>query len=95
MIVSLPVRVEAGEGMGDAADIRHQLLRQSGRNPSREMHIGGIGDAAEPRWAERRLADTQAALDRGVFGAPSYVIGDEIFWGQDRLAFVERRLARG
>jgi carboxymethylenebutenolidase len=51
--------------------------------------------ADEPRWAARRLADTQAALDRGVFGAPSYVIGDEIFWGQDRLAFVERRLAAG
>jgi carboxymethylenebutenolidase len=27
--------------------------------------------------------------------APSYVIGDDIFWGQDRLEFVERRLARG
>jgi 2-hydroxychromene-2-carboxylate isomerase len=49
----------------------------------------------DPRWAERRIADTQAALDRGVFGAPSFVIGDEIFWGQDRLEFVERRLARG
>ena len=51
--------------------------------------------AEAPRWAERREADTKAALDRGVFGAPSYVIGDEIFWGQDRLDFVERRLARG
>jgi 2-hydroxychromene-2-carboxylate isomerase len=50
---------------------------------------------AEPRWAERREADTQAALARGVFGAPSYVVGEEIFWGQDRLEFVERRLARG
>jgi 2-hydroxychromene-2-carboxylate isomerase len=28
-----------------------------------------------------------------VFGAPSYVIGGEIFWGQDRLDFVERALA--
>ena len=37
----------------------------------------------------------EAALARGVFGAPSYVIGDEIFWGQDRLDFVERHLARG
>ena len=36
-----------------------------------------------------------AALDRNVFGAPSYVIDDEIFWGQDRLGFVERRLALG
>jgi len=51
--------------------------------------------ASDPRWAERREADTRAALERGVFGAPSYVIGDEIFWGQDRLSFVERRLARG
>ena len=42
---------------------------------------------ADPRWAEMRTSDTQAALDRGVFGAPSYVIGDEIFWGQDRLPF--------
>jgi carboxymethylenebutenolidase len=51
--------------------------------------------ADEPRWAERRAADSEAALARGVFGAPSFVIGDEIFWGQDRLDFVERRLAAG
>jgi carboxymethylenebutenolidase len=29
-----------------------------------------------------------------VFGAPSYVVDGEIFWGQDRLDFLERRLAR-
>jgi carboxymethylenebutenolidase len=33
-------------------------------------------------------------IELGVFGAPSYVIDGEIFWGQDRLDFVERRLAR-
>jgi 2-hydroxychromene-2-carboxylate isomerase len=54
-----------------------------------------IGLGSDPKWAERRLADTQAALDRNVFGAPSYVIGDEIFWGQDRLEFVQRCLAAG
>lgn len=37
-------------------------------------------------------ACTQAAIDAGVFGSPSYVIRDEIFWGQDRLDFVERAL---
>ncbi|MCO4090067.1 MAG: 2-hydroxychromene-2-carboxylate isomerase [Limnohabitans sp.] len=37
---------------------------------------------------------TQAAIDAGVFGAPSYVVGGELFWGQDRLDFVERALAR-
>ncbi len=36
---------------------------------------------------------TQQAIDAGVFGAPSVVIDGEIFWGQDRLDFVERRLA--
>ncbi len=35
---------------------------------------------------------TNEALKRGVFGAPSYVIEDEIFWGQDRLMFVEKKL---
>ena len=51
--------------------------------------------AADPRWRDRRMTDTEAALDRGVFGAPSYVIGEDIFWGQDRLDFVARRLAQG
>lgn len=49
---------------------------------------------AEARWAERRAADAQAALTQGVFGAPSYVVGGEVFWGQDRLDFLERRLAQ-
>ena len=37
---------------------------------------------------------TQMAIDAGVFGAPSYVLDEEIFWGQDRLDFVERALAK-
>jgi 2-hydroxychromene-2-carboxylate isomerase len=41
---------------------------------------------------QARDRDSQAAIERGVFGAPSYVIGDQIFWGQDRLDFVERAL---
>lgn len=61
--------------------------------------VGLDGDAVlrlaeEPRWMERRAADTQAALERGVFGAPSYVLGEEIFWGQDRLDFLEHALGR-
>lgn len=41
---------------------------------------------------QRYDAYTQAAMDAGVFGAPSYCIDGEIFWGQDRLDFVQRRL---
>ena len=43
---------------------------------------------------ERYESHTQSAIDAGVFGAPSYVVDGEIFWGQDRLDFVERALAR-
>ena len=42
---------------------------------------------------ERYESYTQQAIDAGVFGAPSYVVDGEIFWGQDRLDFVERALA--
>ncbi|HET6308296.1 MAG TPA: 2-hydroxychromene-2-carboxylate isomerase [Rhodopila sp.] len=66
------------------------LIRDVGLDPDKVIALG-----SDPKWAEQRRADTQAALARGVFGAPSYVIGDEIFWGQDRLSFVERHLAYG
>lgn len=41
----------------------------------------------------RYKANTRQAIDGGIFGAPSFVIDGELFWGQDRLDFVERRLA--
>lgn len=37
-------------------------------------------------------AQTQAAVDRGIFGAPTFFVGDEMFWGQDRLEFVRDAL---
>ena len=36
---------------------------------------------------------TQQAIDAQVFGAPTYVFNGELFWGQDRLDFLERALA--
>jgi len=39
-------------------------------------------------------ATTQAAIARGVFGYPTYVLNNELFWGQDRLDFVERALEK-
>ncbi len=53
-----------------------------------------IAEADREEWVKQRQADSAAALALGVFGAPSYVIEDEIFWGQDRLDFVERELGR-
>jgi carboxymethylenebutenolidase len=46
-----------------------------------------------PALADKREAYTKHAISQGVFGAPSFVIANEIFWGQDRLDFVDRKLA--
>src|SRR6266481_2280478 len=46
-----------------------------------------------PALGDKREAYTKHAISQGVFGAPSFVIDGEIFWGQDRLDFVERKLA--
>ena len=35
---------------------------------------------------------TELGIKKNVFGAPTFIIEDEIFWGQDRLDFVERHL---
>ncbi|NQU61966.1 MAG: 2-hydroxychromene-2-carboxylate isomerase [Rhodospirillales bacterium] len=37
-------------------------------------------------------ANTEEALAAGVFGSPSYVYNDEVFWGQDRLEYLDRAL---
>lgn len=53
-----------------------------------------LAAAQSPEVAARAEALTQEAVDAGVFGAPTYRVGSELFWGQDRLEFVERALSR-
>lgn len=50
--------------------------------------------SASPEVAFRYDALTQEALGRQIFGAPTYVYRDELFWGQDRLDFLDRALAK-
>ncbi|MGQ3031844.1 MAG: DsbA family protein, partial [Ferrovibrionaceae bacterium] len=38
--------------------------------------------------------NTEEAVRRGTFGAPTFFVGDEMFFGQDRLDFVEDELRR-
>ena len=71
--------------IADAATLA-ALWAESGLAPAAAATAG----SAEVQQAYDRI--TQAAIDAGVFGAPSYVIDGEIFWGQDRLDFVERKL---
>ncbi len=46
-----------------------------------------------PEAAVKRDEYTKAAIESGVFGAPFFIIDGERFWGQDRIDFVERKLA--
>jgi 2-hydroxychromene-2-carboxylate isomerase len=63
----------------------------------------GIGlDAGEilafteaPEWKCKLKDETDAAVSRGVFGAPFVFVGDEGFWGWDRLEMVAEWLRRG
>jgi len=55
----------------------------------------GLPATAEARAAAKASYDgfTQEAIDRQVFGAPSYVYNGEVYWGQDRIDFLDRALA--
>jgi len=56
----------------------------------------GIADAAGTVARGKAIyeSNTQEAVARLVFGAPTYVCRDELFWGQDRLDFLERALQK-
>lgn len=47
-----------------------------------------------PDAAALHDANTREAIERGVFGAPFYIVGEEKFWGQDRLDYLDDHLAR-
>jgi 2-hydroxychromene-2-carboxylate isomerase len=50
--------------------------------------------AEKPEYAKRLESNTQLAADRRVFGSPTFIVGDDIFFGNDRLDFLEERLLR-
>ncbi len=68
------------------AAVLAELLAECG------LTLQRLADSRSAIAQDRYEANTRQAIDAGVFGAPSYVIDGEIFWGQDRLEFVERRL---
>jgi 2-hydroxychromene-2-carboxylate isomerase len=50
--------------------------------------------AAEQAVKDKLKTETGLAVARGVFGAPTFFVGEQMFWGQDRLDFVREALAR-
>ena len=53
-----------------------------------------LTQAASAGIAAVYVMQSQEAIARGIFGSPTYTYNDEIFWGQDRLDFLDRALAR-
>ena len=93
--VFLIVTAPNGHPVGAAAPADQGCLLRPPPTPER-THAG----PDDARWrphdgqaGQRRYGGhPQAGIDAGVFGAPSYCLDGELFWGQDRLDFVERKL---
>jgi 2-hydroxychromene-2-carboxylate isomerase len=105
----LIIAVDLADGSDAALRLTGRILRgvwvdQRNIADARELAAMLAEEKIDPRRLEESMsqtvheryeADTRRAIEAGVFGAPSYVVDGEIFWGQDRLDFLQRRLARG
>ncbi|GAB4528406.1 MAG: 2-hydroxychromene-2-carboxylate isomerase [Parvularculaceae bacterium] len=78
---------EKGRNLNDRAIIAEFL---SAQNISPEAFKA---QTSAPEIKARLKALNDEAVARGVFGAPAMFVGDELFWGQDRLDYVERALS--
>ncbi len=66
-------------------DVIRDLLEQAGFDP-------GLADSGLLTGAETYAANLEAAIEAGVFGSPFYVVGEQRFWGQDRLDHLDAHL---
>lgn len=93
-------------GGGDLAGLVHAFPRAvwvEERNIAEDIVISdilakhGFDPAIADRYmlmaAETYAANLEDAVSRGVFGAPFYCVGEEMFWGQDRLEHLDLHLA--
>jgi carboxymethylenebutenolidase len=71
----------------DDAEVTAAVVAEHGIDADAVMTKAGT-----PEIAALFESDTQHAIDQGVFGAPSYVVDGEIFWGQDRVDLLAWRL---
>ena len=59
------------------------------------LNAAAFAEQVEATPTRKALIEaTQTALTRGVFGAPSFYIEDELYWGKDRMEFIDDHLAR-
>lgn len=75
------------KNLGDAATLAGVLIA-AGLNADELLAL-----AAEPAVKDRLRSETEAAVARGIFGAPTMFVGNTMYWGQDRLDFVREALS--
>lgn len=64
------------------------VLDAAGLNPDTLLHL-----TREPHIKERLAENTRRSVERGSFGAPSFFVGEELYFGKDRLRDVEEAIA--
>ena len=78
---------EIPRNMNDPAEVA-AALQAGGFDPASFVALISASEVKE-----KLKADTAEAVARGAFGAPTFFVGEDMFWGQDRLQFVEAALA--
>ena len=74
----------------DDPNVIRAALDESGL-PTAEL----LALSQDPSVKQELIANTERSVARGTFGAPSFFVGDELFFGKDRLLDVEEEIARG
>jgi len=69
-------------------DVIGQVLSDAGLDPAELMNRIG-----QQTVKDQLIANTEEAVNRGVFGAPTFFVGEQMFFGQDRLDFVAEALS--
>ena len=95
------------DGNTDAGKLSDALLKavwEEEKNISDEETLIAVADnvgleganlleqARDDQWPSLYASTTKSALETGVVGSPTYEVGEELFWGQDRLDFLEHVL---
>jgi len=75
-----------GRDLGDPA-VLAEVLEKSGVDAAKVLER-----CAAPEIKAALKQNTDEAVERGAFGAPTFFVGDEMFFGNDRLEFVEAAL---
>ncbi len=72
----------------DDTDVLRSALDESGFDSSRLLEL-----IQTPGIKEQLLTNTNRSVERGAFGSPTFFVGDEMYFGKDRLRDVEEALA--